>query len=131
MKKKFFTIFLIVIIPVWILVHQKYSHTKSKSKGESSITKRVYFNIDTLVKRVKEDQKDGNSLMIGDENISEFIAKTEAEGRMWNVTTLTNQELKGKKHLLSYTYLSFKNPTHENEENSYLFVLINQLQHLF
>ena len=102
MKKKFFTIFLIVIIPVWILVHQKYSHTKSKSKGESesSTAKRVYFNIDTLVKRVKEDQKDGNSLMIGDENISEFIAKTEAQNRIWNVTTLTNQELKGKKHVL-------------------------------
>ena len=105
MKKKFFTIFLIVIIPVWILVHQKYLHKNSKSKGEPLTPKRVYFNIDTLVKRVEEDQKDGNSLMIGDENISEFIAKTEAEGRMWNVTTLTNQELKGKKHLCTFLHL--------------------------
>ena len=59
--------------------------------------KRTYYKIDTLEERVRDDQKEGKPLMIGEENISAFLKNKEEQNRLWNVTTLTSKEIQGKK----------------------------------
>ena len=70
MKKKIFTVFLLLFIPLWLMIYRKYVY-RSNNPNETQ-SKRVYYKIDTLEERVKEDQKDGKPLMIGEENISAF-----------------------------------------------------------
>ena len=59
-------------------------------------SERVYFEIDTLEKLVTQDQKDGKPLMIGEENISEFLSNSDVQNKKWNVSTLTTEEIQGK-----------------------------------
>ena len=61
------------------------------------VPKRTYYKINTLEERVKDDQKEGKPLMIGEENISAFLREKEEQNRLWNVTTLTSKEIQGKK----------------------------------
>ena len=56
----------------------------------------MYFQIDTLKKLVTQDQKDGKPLMIGEENISEFLSNSDVQNKKWNVSTLTTEEIQGK-----------------------------------
>ena len=56
----------------------------------------MYFEIDTLEKLVTQDQKDGKPLMIGEENISEFLSNSDVQNKKWNVSTLTTEEIQGK-----------------------------------
>ena len=59
-------------------------------------SERVYYQIDTLEKLVAQDQKDGKPLMIGEENISEFLRNSDVQNKKWNVSTLSTQEIQGK-----------------------------------
>ena len=66
----------------------------------------MYYQIETLEKLVTQDQNDGKPLMIGEENISEFLSNSDVQNKKWNVTTLTTEEIHGK-YLTKLVILSF------------------------
>ena len=62
-----------------------------------STTKTTYFDIEKLEKKVQDDQKlYGPSLMVaGDINVTEFLQTLQEENKKWNVTLLSNKDIKG------------------------------------
>ena len=53
----------------------------------------VHLNIDTLQKLVNNDSAKG-PIVISDTNIENFLSMVEKDNQNWNISTLTNDEIK-------------------------------------
>ena len=63
-------------------------HTKSKN-----YQKKQELRIDILQKLVKNDKKNGSTVISGT-NIEEFLSTVEKDNQKWNVTALTEDQVK-------------------------------------
>ena len=93
MRRNLFIISVCSILGTFLYIHFKKSTIDKVSENDET---RLYFDIEKLLKRVSEDKKNFDPLMIEDVNIKEFLDQLDNENKKWNVSTLSFEEIKCK-----------------------------------